>query len=90
MLLDEPFVSLDRALVGELQGLLLSLLAAERPTAILVTHLAEDAARLADRTLVFGGRPAKIVADLTFDVPPNARSAAERLKLTETILAEAA
>jgi len=90
LLLVEPFVSLDRQLVSELQSLLLELLAAEQPTAILVTHLAEDAARLADRTVVLGGKPAHIVADLNFATPPRQRDAAERLRLTAEIEAASA
>jgi ABC-type nitrate/sulfonate/bicarbonate transport system ATPase subunit len=85
LLLDEPFVSLDRTLVNEMQALLLDLLATKRPTAVLVTHLAEDAARLADRTIVLCGRPARIAADLKFEVAPAGRSAADRLRLIETI-----
>lgn len=85
LLLDEPFVSLDRALADELQAMLLGLLAAERPTAILVTHLADDAARLADRTLVLRGRPARIVADLDFEISPGARGPADRAGYAERI-----
>jgi ABC-type nitrate/sulfonate/bicarbonate transport system ATPase subunit len=68
LLLDEPFVSLDRHLVDDIQRVFLALLARSEATALLVTHLAEDAARLADRAVVLGGRPARIVADVTFRV----------------------
>jgi NitT/TauT family transport system ATP-binding protein/sulfonate transport system ATP-binding protein len=64
LLLDEPFVSLDRALVEEMYSLIASVAASERPTMILVTHMAEDAARLADRVLVLSGERASIKADL--------------------------
>lgn len=73
-LFDEPFVSLDRQLVGDLQELFLDLVAAEAPTVLLVTHLAEDAARLATRAVVLGGRPVEIVADMALDENPAARS----------------
>lgn len=49
LLLDEPFVSLDRTMVRDLQNLFLSLFDSGRPTVILVSHDPEDAARLADR-----------------------------------------
>ncbi len=65
LLLDEPFVSLDRSLVEEMYGLIASVAASERPTMILVTHMTEDAARLADRVLVLSGTPARITADLS-------------------------
>lgn len=65
LLLDEPFVSLDRNLVEEMQGVFLDLVRDHGPTAILVTHLPEDAARLADRAIVLGGKPAHIIGDIT-------------------------
>ncbi|WDR06027.1 ATP-binding cassette domain-containing protein [Devosia rhodophyticola] len=64
LLLDEPFVSLDRALVNEIHGLLAELVGAKRPTVLFISHLAEDAARLADRVVVLAGRPARIVDDI--------------------------
>lgn len=78
LLLDEPFVSLDRGLVGDLEQLLLTLIETTRPTVLLVTHLPEDAAALADRALVLAGRPARIVADYRFDTPAGQRSRVER------------
>ena len=71
LLLDEPFVSLDRAVVLDLQALFLQGFAAERPTVIVVSHDPEDAARLADRVVVLAGRPARITAD--FRLPAEAR-----------------
>jgi ABC-type nitrate/sulfonate/bicarbonate transport system ATPase subunit len=72
-LFDEPFVSLDRHLVGELQALFLEMVAAEAPTVILVTHLPEDAARLAHRAVVLAGMPARITADMAFEGDPAQR-----------------
>ena len=74
LLLDEPFVSLDRHLVADIQRVFLALLQRSAATALLVTHLAEDAARLADRAVVLGGRPARIVANLSFDAGRAART----------------
>jgi ABC-type nitrate/sulfonate/bicarbonate transport system ATPase subunit len=73
LLLDEPFVSLDRVLVAEMYGLIASSAAAHRPTMILVTHMPEDAAVLADRVLVLSGRPAGIAADIALPVPRGQR-----------------
>lgn len=87
LLLDEPFVSLDRMLVDELQALFLELVEAERPTVVLVTHLVEDAVRLADRAVALRGRPARIVSDLTFDVPRRERTAADRARLAASVSA---
>jgi len=77
LLLDEPFVSLDRTLVKEIEALLQALLNATQPTTVLVTHLPEDAAMLADRAVVLAGRPARIVADFRFDSRRGARSRSE-------------
>lgn len=77
LLLDEPFVSLDRHLVGEVQEVFLNLVRAREATVMLVTHLSEDAARLADRAVVLGGRPARIVGDLVLDGTRGNRSQAE-------------
>jgi ABC-type nitrate/sulfonate/bicarbonate transport system ATPase subunit len=65
LLLDEPFVSLERSLVNELQNLFLDLIEADRLTVVLVTHIAEDAMRLCDRVVTLAGRPATIVSDVT-------------------------
>jgi NitT/TauT family transport system ATP-binding protein/sulfonate transport system ATP-binding protein len=88
LLLDEPLVSLDRQLVGEIQALFAELIAAEGSTAILVTHLAEDAARLADRTLILEGRPARIVADRMLPVPRQDRDALEIARLSTLLAGE--
>jgi len=87
LLLDEPFVSLDRTLVGELQQLFIDLFAETHPTVLLVTHLAEDAARLADRAVLLDGRPLRIVGDIALSGQRGVRSAAEIDTLTHLITA---
>lgn len=64
LLLDEPFVSLDRLVVRELQALFLALFEQHRPTVVLVSHDPEDAARLADRAILLADRPVRLAADL--------------------------
>ena len=64
LLLDEPFVSLDAHLVAGVQQVFLDLVRDTGLTAILVTHLPDDAARRADRAIVLGHRPARIIADI--------------------------
>lgn len=76
LLLDEPFVSLDRALVAEMYALIASIADAERPTMVLVSHVAEDAARLADRVLILSGTPARIAADIALTQPRERRDRA--------------
>lgn len=55
LLLDEPFVSLDEKLVGEMLSLTEALIAASRPATVFVTHSALEAERLATRMLRIGG-----------------------------------
>ncbi|MCB1516566.1 MAG: ABC transporter ATP-binding protein [Hyphomicrobiaceae bacterium] len=85
LLLDEPFVSLDSVLVGELQSLFRSVIAEEKPTVILVSHDPQDAARLADRVVLLGRRPVRIVAELVFDLPRDARGPLDVVRLAERI-----
>ena len=60
LLLDEPFVSLDRTLADEMIALLGDVVAAARPTVILVSHVLDDAAGPAEKVVVLHGRPARI------------------------------
>lgn len=63
LLMDEPFVSLDPALVDEMMALFNKLRAGQDIATILVTHVEEEAARLADRIVRLGGSPAQIISD---------------------------
>ena len=64
LLLDEPFASLDSITRAELQAWLLTALAEEPRTTLLVTHDIEEALYVCDRVLVMSRRPGTIVADL--------------------------
>lgn len=81
LLLDEPFVSLDRKLVRELHEVICRIVDDRRPTLILVSHDPEDAARLADRVILLQGRPARIVADINVKTPRAARDPATVLEI---------
>ncbi len=74
LLLDEPFVSLDAHLVAGVQRVFLDLVRETHSTAIVVTHLPDDAAKMADRAIVLGGRPARIVADIELTPARDTRS----------------
>ena len=69
--LDEPFGALDAITRRQLQTWLQDVLAADRRTALLVTHDVEEAVLLADEVLVLSRRPAEIVLRLPvpFDRP---------------------
>ena len=85
LLLDEPFVSLDRHLVNDVQRVFLNLVRDSRPTVLLVTHLPEDAARLADRAILLDGKPARIVGDVALPGLHGTRSIADIARLTDQI-----
>jgi ABC-type nitrate/sulfonate/bicarbonate transport system ATPase subunit len=67
-LLDEPFGALDALTRADLRRVLAATWAQERPSTLLVTHDLEEALLLADRVLVSGPRPARVVAELAVDV----------------------
>jgi NitT/TauT family transport system ATP-binding protein len=62
LLLDEPFAALDAQLRLLLQQDLLKLLEQTRKTVILVTHDLSEAVMLADRVVVLGTKPGRILA----------------------------
>ena len=69
LLMDEPFGALDaltrRQMVVDLEDLFLR----SRKTVVFVTHDVDEAVLLSDRVLVFSDRPARIVADISIDLP---------------------
>ncbi|MEI4488686.1 ABC transporter ATP-binding protein [Frigidibacter sp. MR17.14] len=69
LLLDEPLGKLDSLTRLAMQAELVRLWQDTGLTAVLVTHDVEEALFLAERVLVFGPRPARIVADLEVGLP---------------------
>jgi ABC-type nitrate/sulfonate/bicarbonate transport system ATPase subunit len=63
LLLDEPFVSLDPAMVRDLREVFHTVFRTQSPTVVLVSHDPDDAAHLADRVILLAGRPARITSD---------------------------
>lgn len=64
LLMDEPFASLDAQTREIMQRELLNIWSHRRKTVLFITHQIDEAVYLADRVLVFGGRPGRIVADI--------------------------
>lgn len=65
LLLDEPFVSLDNALVDDMLGVFETLRARHGTTTLFVTHAKAEAERLSDRIITLGGQPATIESEQT-------------------------
>ena len=61
LLLDEPFSALDAFTRMRLQDHLLAAWTRYRPTLVLVTHDLDEAVYLADRVVLFGERPGRVV-----------------------------
>lgn len=82
LLMDEPFVSLDEATATRLRGLLLTMLSQRPATVLFVTHDLAEAIFLADRIVFLSAAPARIVADVSVDIPREHRTkdAVERFR----------
>ena len=92
LLVDEPFAALDAITRRALQDELLRIWRQTGATVIFVTHDLDEAVYLADRVLLLAGTPARIVREITVDLPrPRSRDAAElgtQAGLLRTALAE--
>lgn len=64
LLLDEPFGSLDPLLRLKLACDIARTVRAERTTVLLVSHNIEESVLVADRLLILGGHPARVVEDI--------------------------
>ena len=69
LLLDEPFGALDALTRREMQDWLLGLWSRLRPTVLFITHDVDEAVYLADRVVVLGPRPGRIVRTLEVQLP---------------------
>lgn len=72
LLMDEPFSSLDALTAASLREEVVDLWRdREIPvkTVLMVTHIIEEAVEMADRILIFNGRPGRLVEDGPVDLP---------------------
>jgi len=69
LLMDEPFAALDEITRHKLNNDLLTLWAAERFTAVFVTHSVFESVYLSRRIVVMAARPGRVVADLAVEAP---------------------
>jgi NitT/TauT family transport system ATP-binding protein len=75
LLMDEPFGALDPINRARLQDLLLELWASPRKTVVFVTHDVEEALYLADRVVILGSSPGRIIQEIAvpFERPRSRR-----------------
>jgi ABC-type nitrate/sulfonate/bicarbonate transport system ATPase subunit len=78
LLLDEPFVSLDRPLAQQLRRDLARLVETQRMITVLVTHDVDEAIAIADRIFVLSARPSHVVDEIRVKSPRAAMSGEER------------
>ncbi|WP_286936895.1 ABC transporter ATP-binding protein [Achromobacter sp. UBA4530] len=69
LLLDEPFGALDEVTRGEMQELLRKVVADFQTAAVLITHDIDEALLLADRIVLLGGAPGRILGVWQVDLP---------------------
>jgi ABC-type nitrate/sulfonate/bicarbonate transport system ATPase subunit len=69
LLLDEPFGALDAITRWEMQDWLLEVWQEFGRTVLFITHDVEEALYLADRVIVFSGRPGSVVKEVEVDLP---------------------
>jgi len=69
LLMDEPFAALDAQTREILQGEVERIWSATRKTVVFVTHNVREAVRLADRIVLMGTRPGRILHEEIVDLP---------------------
>jgi sulfonate transport system ATP-binding protein len=69
LLMDEPFAALDAQTREILQGEVERIWSATRKTVVFVTHNVREAVRLADRVVLMGTRPGRILHEEIIDLP---------------------
>lgn len=69
LVMDEPFASVDAQTRFDLEDLCLKIRQDFAMTVLLVTHDIDEAVYLADRVVVLGSKPAKVLETITIDLP---------------------
>ncbi|CAM5792898.1 ABC transporter ATP-binding protein [Castellaniella caeni] len=69
LLLDEPFSALDEVTRHEMQTLLLQVTTQHQAAAVLVTHDIDEALILADRIVLIGGQPGRLIGQWSIAQP---------------------
>lgn len=75
LVLDEPFVSLDARAAAQMRQLVRRVAQTSGATVLMVTHDVREALALADRLVLLGERPARVLAEERLALPRDARTA---------------
>ncbi|MGH8116724.1 MAG: ABC transporter ATP-binding protein [Rhodanobacteraceae bacterium] len=87
LLLDEPFSALDEITRGEMQALLRDVTGRHHTAAVLVTHDIDEALVVANRIVVIGGCPARLMDDWRITLPhPRDEAGAELARVRTEIV----
>jgi NitT/TauT family transport system ATP-binding protein len=79
LLMDEPFAALDAQTREILQGEVERIFLATRKTIVFVTHNVREAVRLADRVVLMGTRPGRILREVPIELPRPREASDERV-----------
>ncbi|MFK3705495.1 ABC transporter ATP-binding protein [Klebsiella sp. NPDC088457] len=79
MLLDEPFSALDEVTRHDMQRLLIAVLNQHRMSALLITHDIDEALLVADRVVLLGGSPGRLMGEWRPHIPQPRDNALEAL-----------
>ena len=89
MLMDEPFSALDILTANTLKNDLLNLWFSEKMSLnaiVIVTHSIEEAVFMADRVIVLGSNPGKILSEIKIDLPrPRDKNSKEFIAISDSI-----
>lgn len=88
ILFDEPFAALDGQMRELLQGEVERIVGAARTTMVFVTHQIDEAVRLADRVVLVGARPGRVIGEIQVALPrPRPQADARSAELVAEIAA---
>lgn len=79
LLLDEPFSALDEVIRADMQQLLLEVCQRHRTAVVMITHDIDEALLLADRVVLLGGTPGRLLREWTPAEPRPRNAASEEL-----------
>lgn len=81
LLLDEPFSALDEVIRADMQQLLLEVCQRHNIAVVMITHDIDEALLLADRVVLLGGKPGRLLQEWTPAEPRPRNAASQELAL---------